>query len=203
MKVLLLESDRFAGAEVARRLESAGHDVHRCHEAGGPAFPCKGLEGGDCPVEAGGGVDLAVTVRAHPHPRPTVYEDGVSCALRHHVPLVVTGKTVLQPFDDYATEIADTDELVSRVEELASAPLARHSAEATAEATRVLESMGASSEAVEVEVRRRGGSLKAEMQVPVDTPTRVVELAGIRVAGVLRAIAPYARTVDVTSPATT
>ena len=132
-----------------------------------------------------------------------MYEDGVSCALRHHVPLVVTGKTLLQPFEGYATEIADTDELVSRVEELAAAPLARHSAEATAEAVRVLESMGASTEAVEVEVRRRGGSLKAEMQVPVDTPTRVVELAGIRVAGVLRAIDPYARTVDVTSPPTT
>jgi len=203
MKVLLLESDRFAGAEVARRLESAGHDVHRCHEAGGPAFPCNGLDGGDCPVEVDGGVDLAVTVRAHPHPKPTVYEDGVSCALRHHVPLVVTGKTVLHPYEAYATEVEDTDELVSRVEELAAAPLARHSGEATAEAARVLETMGSPADGVEVDVRRRGGSLKAEMRLPSDTPTRVVELAGVRVAGVLRAIDPYARTIDVTSPSTT
>ena len=202
MKGLLLESDRFAGSEVARRLESAGHDVRRCHDAGGPAFPCRGLDGGSCPVDEDGGVDLAVTVRAHPHPRPTVYEDGVSCALRHHVPLVVTGKTVLQPFDGYATEIADTDELVARIDDLAAAPIARHSEEATAEAVRVLDSMGAASDGVAVEGRRRDGALKAEMHLPADTPLRVVELAAIRVAGVLRAIDPHARTVDVTSPAT-
>src|SRR5215831_9597160 len=99
MRALLLESDAHAGAHVERALESAGHTVVRCHEAGGPAFPCRALsDPGSCPLDAPGGVDVAVVFR-HPHPKPTAYEDGVTCALRRDVPVVIAGSPLLNPYE--------------------------------------------------------------------------------------------------------
>ena len=54
-------------------------------------------------------------------PGPTPFEDGVSCALRHHVPLVVAGTTALNPFDDWTTVTAGDDDIVEACERAGSA----------------------------------------------------------------------------------
>src|SRR5437660_5032568 len=105
LHVLVLESDQGA-ADVAREeLTAAGHVVLRCHDPGAPAFPCNALvKGGHCPLDAAD-VDVALDVRARPRSQPAAQEDGVACALRHQLPVVVAGTTVLNPYDGYAVEM--------------------------------------------------------------------------------------------------
>jgi hypothetical protein len=110
MRVLVVESDRDTCDAVVEILEDAGHDVARCHEHGLPAFPCNSLIDGECPVHDGGGVDVAVTVRRHVHPAPMPLEDGVTCALRRHVPVVLVGIAALQPFGRFGIVTAARDE---------------------------------------------------------------------------------------------
>lgn len=200
MKVLVLESDRNAADDVIEALETAGHEVRRCHEAGAPAFPCKGLDESACPLDTAGGVDVAVTVRAQPHPRPTETEDGVTCALRTHVPVVLASTGQASPYEGWTTAVVDNRDpgaVVAAVEAAAAAPLARHGAAATAEATDVLRAAGIDGPA-SVTVTRLNGSLRVELDLPAETPTRITETVGVRVAGRLRRLDPYARSIDVT-----
>jgi hypothetical protein len=121
VRVLVLETNRRAADHAIAELRGAGHQVVRCHEVGLPAFPCNALcNNGVCELDASGGVDIVLDYRAHPLPRPTAYEDGVSCALRHHVPLVVVGTSALNPFDKWTAAIAGDDEIVAACEAAAS-----------------------------------------------------------------------------------
>ena len=107
MRVLVVESDRHTADQAIADLRAAGHEVARCHERGLPAFPCNALaDGGTCPLDSGSGVDVLLDYRAHPHPRPTRFEDGVCCALRHQIPIVVAGASALNPFDHWTTALA-------------------------------------------------------------------------------------------------
>ena len=67
----------------------------RCSDATtdqSPAFPCSALTDDGCPLRRNI-VDVALTVRQRPRSQPAPQEDGVTCALRTHVPLVVAGAT--------------------------------------------------------------------------------------------------------------
>jgi hypothetical protein len=200
MKVLVLDSDGEGGGRRATAaLAAAGHEVHRCHEEGAPAFPCNGLAGtAPCPLD--GVVDVAVVVREHPWPRPTALEDGVTCALRHAVPLVVSGRTALDPFEGFATEAVDgTDGLVDACERALAAPLPRHGAAAVETATEVLVKHDLPTKGVAAEVHRRDGRLHVALDVPAAAPVDA-GLAGMlatRVAGRLRQLDRYAAAIDV------
>ena len=86
----------------ADELERAGHRVHRCHDAGEPAFPCRGIaDAADCPLD--GPIDVVLVVRPHVHPNPSVLEDGVACAIRAGVPVVEDGSSILDPFAPWVT----------------------------------------------------------------------------------------------------
>lgn len=185
MRVLVVESDRDSAHKAIVDLQAAGHRVVRCHEADLPAFPCNALcDNGTCPIETTESVDVVLDHRAHPYPRPTAFEDGVSCALRRHIPLVVTGTSALNPFDKWTTAVATADDVVETCERAASAPLPRLADPARAEVQRRIDPSMASE--VDVVVRRRGGQLDATIQMPNDTDDdRDGELA-VAVAGVLR-----------------
>ncbi len=114
-----------AADATVRQLTKAGHRVFRCHEPGKPEFPCRALAGdGPCPL-SDPGVDVAVTVRTHPDTRPTVREDGVACALRAHVPLVVAGRVMLNPYEEWADEVVEDGDVVAACERVVSAPSRR------------------------------------------------------------------------------
>lgn len=86
----------------AVELERAGHRVHRCHDAGEPAFPCRGVaDPAGCPLD--GAIDVVLVVRPHVHPNPSVLEDGVACAIRAGVPVVEDGSSILDPFAPWVT----------------------------------------------------------------------------------------------------
>ena len=114
MRVLISEANPKSADAVAAELRAAGHEVVRCHAEGAPVFPCSGLAGIGCPVDDG--VDVAVTVRAHPRSTPSPTEDGVICALRRRVPVVVAGSTLFQPFSGFdVTEVDDATDIVAAV----------------------------------------------------------------------------------------
>jgi hypothetical protein len=198
MDVLLLDSDGEDTTATEAELTSEGHRVFRCHEQGLPAFPCNGLHpSSSCPLDEHP-MDVAVVVRQHPWPRPTLLEDCVSCALRHHVPLVVTGATALNPYDGYATRVVDgPDDLAGACEEAARAPLPRHSSVATDMLRSTLARLGADSDARCEVVRSGDGSLTARLFV-AGVDRKVAGQAATRVLGALRAVDHSADRINVT-----
>ena len=199
MHVLVVESDRHAADYAVTDLQAAGHHVMRCHEEDLPAFPCNALcDHGVCPLDSEGGVDVVLDYRTRPHPRPTAFEDGVSCALRRHVPLVVAGTSALNPFDKWTTAIAHRDDdIVATCERAVALPLERLAAPARAEVRRRLRLQPAVASAAEVVVRRsKGGQLDAVIELPDEAEDIDDELA-VAVAGVLRAEDPNAHRVNV------
>ena len=188
MRVLVVESDRHAADSAVTDLQSAGHHVVRCHEQDLPAFPCNALcDQGTCPLDSEGGVDVVLDYRTRPYPRPTAFEDGVSCALRHHVPLVIAGTSALNPFDKWTTAVAATDGTIVETCERATAhPIERLAAPARAEVRRRLRLQPAVADAVDVVVRRsHGGQLDAVI-VLADEAEDVDDELAVAVAGVLR-----------------
>jgi hypothetical protein len=193
MRVLVAESDRGAADHVITDLQGAGHHVVRCHEPNLPAFPCNALcDGGTCSLDTGDGIDVVLDFRVHPYPRPTPFEDGVSCALRRHVPLVIGGTSALNPFAKWTTDVAiDDDRVVEVCEQAADAPRERL-ATAVRDAVRTI--MG--HETLDVSVRRSGARLKATVVIPDDSDEVEGQLA-VAVAGALRARDPWIGGIDV------
>lgn len=121
MKVLLTGTDQWIVDRVGKALIEAGHDVLLCHDDGAPAFPCLGLRG-DIACPAHEPADVVVTVRARPFPQPTRREIAVTCALHHGIPLVVAGRTLLNPFAEHADLIVDgLEDLIEGCERLLDA----------------------------------------------------------------------------------
>ncbi len=196
--VLLLESERGAADQAAADLRAAGHEVLRCHEPGAPAFPCGALlDEPNCPVRKHT-VDVALTVRSLPRSQPAPREVGVSCALERHIPLVVAGSTVLNPFDQWATEISDGYEgYVAACERAAAAPLRRHGERAQQAADEVLALHGGTDKHVDVVVHRVEGRLVATVLGGRDLDHRTKSMISVRVISSLRAFDADAGGIDV------
>jgi hypothetical protein len=197
MKVLVLETDRHAADGAIRSLTEAGHEVARCHERDMPAFPCAALcDSGTCPLDDW--IDVVLTVRAHPYPRPVATEDGIACALRRHVPLVVAGTSALSPYDRWTTGIvAEDGDIVRACEEAIAQPLRRHSAVATQEATRIVGEAGLPTEGVTAVAMRRPRRLVVDVTVPAEADRRLGDVIAVRVAGMVRAVDDDAGIIDV------
>lgn len=198
MKVLVLEDVPQASASVRDGLSAAGMEVVRCHEVEGEAFPCAGMPGGSgCPLEHQT-IDVAVSVRRDGG-EPTVSEDGVRCALRHHVPVVATGASAGAPWLPLVTVVEpEPTRVVEAVARAAVAPLARHTEVATAELREVLVRKGIDASGAEASVERRVGGLRVTLHPGLDVATPVAQAAAVRVAAALRAIDDKSNAVDVT-----
>ncbi len=198
LEVLVLESEPGAAEEAVYDLERAGHQVHRCHEPGKPAFPCRAFDEAGCPLEAGT-VDVALTVRARSRSVPSSFEDGVSCALQHRIPLVVAGRVVLNPYDEFAAEVVNgTDGIVAAVEAAATGSLREHELLALDAARRVLASGGAASDAtVGATARRHHGVVTVGIRVAAEIDPRTRDMIGTRALGALRRFDRHARQIDV------
>ncbi|HEU5302760.1 MAG TPA: hypothetical protein VFW06_11040 [Acidimicrobiia bacterium] len=204
MRVLVVGTMPGVMAETAEALGAAGHAVVRCHD-GAHAFPCAGLEsGGSCPIEDGP-VDVVVAARDHPWPRPSPFEEGAVCALRRHIPMVVTGPTTaLHPYGPFgAVEVPPDGDLVATCEEVVAAPLEEHSQIALDNARTALELAGVGTTDLRATVRHRlaehGGGLVVELRLPAALPESPRGLRSnlvAKVVGALRLHDPYAATID-------
>ena len=195
MRILVTETHAEAAVPAERQLMEAGHEVVRCRADDGPAFPCAGLEPGGCPIE--GGIDVALTVRTGPPEAPTAREDGVTCALRRHVPLVVAGPPGPNPFEGWATVCVDERDLVAACEAAASADVERLSAVARDEAVKALVRRGHAADGVDVITRRSAHDLKVEVALPDVVTDREADAIAVAVADRLRAVEPTIPVIDV------
>ncbi|HEY7133477.1 MAG TPA: hypothetical protein VIB48_00285 [Acidimicrobiia bacterium] len=198
MRVLVLETQAGVAASAAERLEASGHEVLRCHEQSQRhAFPCAGLaENGGCPLD-GPGVDVALTVRHEAMPEPADLEDGVACALRAHVPLVVAGDTSFNPYASYDATVVNGADVVDVCEQVANAPLQRHGMVALDALRASLTRHGVADAEVEAIVYRSRDGLKVTLLVPADAPDDAAALATTRVVGALRNLDRNAHSIDV------
>jgi hypothetical protein len=197
LNVLVLESDRGAATEAVADLEAAGHRVLRCHDGESPAFPCSALTEEGCPLRHNI-VDVALTVRRRPRSQPAPQEDGVTCALRTHVPLVVAGATVLNPYETLAAEIADDpNDIVGACERAAAAPMRAHTDRALRTLNTVFEKNDVRNTSARVVVFRSHGGLRVEVACGNALPQPVQNLAAVQIVAALRALDPDARGIDV------
>ncbi len=195
MDVLVMESDPGAAQSAVDDLEAAGHRVHWCHVPGGAPFPCAGLATDTCPLEREA-IDVVLTVRRHVFPRPSTTEDGVVCALRRRIPVVVTGRTLLNPFEDFGAVPAEGDP-VKACETVAAAPLSGHGEVASRVLADLFELHGLPEESGDVVVRRVDGRLKATLRVSSSVPDSIRKVAAVRITGALRTYDPYVAGIDV------
>jgi len=198
MRVLVLESEPGAADGAAAALRAASHMVVRCHDPGDPAFPCRALaDGATCPLDQDP-VDVVLTVRSG-SPEPSPLEDGVACAIRTHVPLVVAGDSEAEPYRRWATATIGTQsDVVTACADAAIAPLALHSQAGTDRLRMFLAHNGVpDAESASVEVTRRDGRLRVRCQVPERVTPQVAQTATTHVIASIREIDPTALGADV------
>jgi hypothetical protein len=198
LNVLVLESDPGTASVARHELSAAGHTLQYCHDPGEACFPCNALrDGRGCPFDGEPPVDVVLDVRRDTRPVPTVHEDGVACAIRQHVPLVVAGPIVFSPYADHATEmLEDTLDVVAACERAAAAPLARHTAVAQDALDTTLRRRSSPTDA-EVTVHRRNGSLHVSVGAGSDMDRATKAMVAVRITAALRAIDRYSRGIDV------
>ena len=197
MEVLVVESEPGAADIAIVKLEALGHQVKRCHEpeAEEQSFPCIGLASGHCPLEEDA-IDVVLTVRGQSHPNPTPLEDGITCALRRRVPVVIAGRTDPNPFERFGVAVADRD-IAAVCERVATDPRDDYSAVALEALDWTLSFRGLSVHDARVAVTRVGRGLRVVLSLPTGASKLVGSMAAVRVSGALRAFDPHAAFIDV------
>lgn len=171
MRILLLESAPGVGTSTSEDLTADGHDVVRCHAPDRPSFPCLELESpGACPLGNEPAVDCAVVVHASTS-EPTASEGGVSCALRHNVPVVARAWSGPSPFDGWAVPVGGAG-VVAACRTAIDAGLASEVRPLVDEVHRLLEAAGhpPADHDVSVSIRRTAGRTRVEVVLPADAP---------------------------------
>jgi hypothetical protein len=199
LRVLVLESERHAADAAIAELTAAGHTVARCSEPGEPSFPCAAIsEGMTCPLDDRPPVDVMLAVRPRPRSQPAPGESGVTCGVQRHIPLVVAGSDVLNPFEPWSTEVLGrTTDVVEACERAAAQPLPRHSARAARALQEVLERHHVPPTPVRVDVVRANGGLVVHAYSPRPLDHSIRSMASVRMAVALREIDAHAAGIDV------
>jgi hypothetical protein len=192
LRVLVVEGSPGAADEACDELVAAGHRVRRCHDRDAPPFPCAGMTSERlCPLGAGE-VDVAIGVRTPGRSARAGTDDGVRCAIRSRVPLVLAGAPVNSPYRSYAAEVVERPYgVVDACERAATASIALLSDAAT----RVLaDAVGNAATAV---VHQRDGVLIAEVHGADGVAATARTVVAARVLVALREVDGYHRTIDV------
>jgi hypothetical protein len=195
MDVLVVESEVGAADAAIAALEAADHRVFRCHEAGAPAFPCRGLDPGDCPLDRKT-VQVVLDVRGHTTPRPDPLEDGVTCALRRRLPVVIAGTSAINPFARFSVSDASRQEVVAACERAVNGPQADHQAVADRAVAATVRNAGIDGPSGSV-VHRSSDGLQVTLLVPPETSPNTREMAAVRAAAALRAFDRHAGKLDI------
>jgi hypothetical protein len=193
MKVLLIESVPSGDPEVAEQLRARGHEPLRCFDHEDSPFPCVAVAAPErCPLAAGD-VAVACVIREFGVFDPTPFESGVSCALRNRIPVVVEGAN-MTPFVGYAIDARG--DLVSAVEEAATASQVGHVEAVREFLDAALVRFDIVPDDVDVDVRRVGPEVRVNVVLPEPSAPATEYLAS-RLAGVVRAFDPYVPRLDI------
>jgi len=195
--VLVLETEPNAADKVVDQLTDRGHRVSRCHSTERPAFPCRALEGQrPCPL-ADPGIDVAVTVRVNPGTLPSLGEDGVACALRARVPLVVAGRATVNPYEDWADDVVEDGDVAGACERVVTAPVRSHTHVAQLALRDALRRRAGSASGAEAAVWRDRCGLKVQLDGINDLDQSVRGLVAAEVAAALRDFDAHTPRIDI------
>ena len=197
MRALLMEREGGISDPVAAALVAADFEVHRCRPPASRDYECEGMQTGHgCPLDEAG-TDVAVAVRPPEGGPVTDLEAGVGCALRLGVPVTLVGGGDGAGYLPLAASVATgVGDLLPAVEAAIELGRDRLRDPARSAARRALGDGGGPAP-IEVQVEFVGDRLRAEVQVGVPLDARTRETIAVRVAGVLRPRATWARAVDV------
>lgn len=198
MEVLVVESEPRAADIAIMQLEALGHQIKRCHEpeAEEQSFPCIGLASGHCPLEEDA-IDVVLTVRGHSHLNPTPLEDGITCALRRKVPVVIAGRTDPNPFESFGVAVAERD-VTGVCQRVATDARADYGAVARKALDWTLRFRGLSIDDAHVAVKRFGRGLQVVLELPAGASKLACSMAAVRVSSALRAFDAHAAFINVT-----
>ncbi|HEX6425072.1 MAG TPA: hypothetical protein VFZ79_16425 [Acidimicrobiales bacterium] len=187
LDVLVIESGRGAGDEVARALDTAGHRVHRCHGEHGAGTPCRGvLDVDDCPVERG--TDVAVVAAVGDGEGAPHVEQAVSCAIRAGVPVMEIGRSpALAPFEPWLAARVDGDAAaVGAVGSAARQGFATMEQRVLAMARPLLADLGLPADRARCAVERAGTGLHVRIDLPVEVDEATRQAVAVRALAALR-----------------
>jgi hypothetical protein len=195
MDVLVVESEPGAADAAVAAREAADHRVVRGHESGAAPFPWRGGGPRDCPLDRGA-VRVVLDVRGKTTPHPGPLEDGVTCALRRRLPVVIAGTSAINPFARFPVLDATRQDVVAACERAAKGPQAEHQTVADRALDATLRNAGFDEPGRSI-VHRTPGGLQVTLLVPPESSAKTREMAAVRVAGALRAFDRDAGSIDI------
>jgi len=202
MEILMTQLRDDRARSVAVSLMERGHEVSTCAEGHDDStFACAALRGDACPIDARP-VDIAVHVPFDGNAEPGIEDEGVLCALRQHIPLVLVaeGPVPVLPdgdgFAPWAAAICEPSALEATLVQVLAEPLELHSVAATEAANDVLGTHGVPGDVVG-SVRRVNGGLHVDLVVDKAVPQPVMEAAAVRAHDAVRLVDNDNRSVDV------
>lgn len=194
MRVLIPDVTAIKSADVAAYLAANGHVVLSCDSPGDTGTSCAALRGGRCPVERDA-VDVAVVV-PDDRLRPTgVAADGAKCAARRRIPMVVG--TSHAEGDRWWCGDGTDGTLLGALDHSAHLSLQAHSDAATEMLRTILDRHGVSGAQATVNVYRRNGRLRAEVDTGTPVAIDVTRVIAVRIPQAIRQIDPWAGGLDV------
>jgi hypothetical protein len=177
-------------------LEARGHEIVTCGDGTERLVTCAALRGRPCPLDAHS-IDVALHVDRDE--TPGLQDEGVLCALRRFVPVVVAAAdpgSPGEPFGRWATAVCDLDDLGATLAAAAVAPLLAHGAAAEKAANKVLASAGCA-ETWRAVVRRDGRRLVVELRSEAPVHPELCGRSAVRAEGALRMIDALSHAIDV------
>lgn len=188
MRIAMIQSDPRAGARAQALLEDAGHEVLHCTDPAGHLFPCRGVTGDSCPLDAGAVV--AVSAPGSFPPEPQAGNVGLICAMRRRLPVLVAApEDVAWP--GARPELVAAGDLVASVERAASALLPLHTEDVLDEVRRL------AGESATASVTRSVEGLRVDIDLPDGIEESLAQAIAVRALGAVRRIDPWAATIDV------
>lgn len=169
MKLLVLGSEPKAAQQAADILEKAGYTPAKCHTNGTTA--CVAVTLGTCPLDSPD-VAAAVDVRTYDVPGPTMREHGVTCAIQHRIPLIVSGAPLGGAYAEWVTEtVRAKEDLPAACDRAVNGRSAGHEDAIRAEFAKTRDERSHDMSGVDAAVYRRGCDLVVELAGDVDDET--------------------------------
>lgn len=196
MQILMTEIVTDRARTAVSLLEARGHEIVTCGDGTDRLVACAALRGDPCPLETHS-VDVALHVDRED--AASLADEGVLCALRRFVPLVVATDdpgSPGEPFGRWATAVCDLDDLDATLAAAAAAPLPAHGVAAEKAANMVLASAGCAKSWTAV-VRRDGRRLVVQLTSDVPVHAELCGRSAVRAEGALRLIDAVSHTIDV------
>jgi len=191
---------------LAESLRAGGHQITTCDSPDGHGpMACAALRGEPCPIETRP-VDVALHVTTELAGTPSIEDEGILCALRQFIPLVVANYDTADPastgdgFAPWAAAVCAPADVEKTLAWAAAAPLRIHIAAAAEAANAVLASKGVEAH-FDAIVHRSNGQIQVGLEADGPVPDDVRRDAAVRAHDVIRQIDQRSPAVDVSATA--